>query len=52
MILAPARRIRVELIMAFEESFGIKIPDDHAEKMATVQDAIEYIQRNAKSNKQ
>lgn len=34
----------VELIMAFEEEFGIEIPDDAAEKILTVQAAIDYIQ--------
>lgn len=43
---------RVELIMAFEESFDMEIPDEDAEKITTVQDAVEYIQRNAKSVKQ
>lgn len=43
---------RVELIMAFEENFDIEIPDDDAEKIVTVQDAIAYIQKNAKSVKQ
>jgi len=43
---------RVELIMALEETFGIEIPDEDAEKIVTVQDAIEYIQKNAKSVKQ
>ena len=43
---------RVELIMALEETFGVEIPDDHAEKISTVQDAIDYIQKNAKSVKQ
>ncbi|HEY3346438.1 MAG TPA: acyl carrier protein [Nitrospirota bacterium] len=33
----------VELIMAFEEEFGIEIPEEDAEKMATVQNAIDYI---------
>lgn len=33
----------VELIMAFEEEFGIEIPDDEAEKIATVGDAVNYI---------
>lgn len=33
----------VELVMAFEESFDIEIPDDDAEKIRTVKDAIEYI---------
>jgi acyl carrier protein len=34
----------VELVMAFEEEFGVEIPDDAAEKIATVQDAISYIE--------
>ena len=33
----------VELVMAFEEEFNIEIPDDEAEKIRTVQDAIDYI---------
>jgi acyl carrier protein len=33
----------VELVMAFEEEFGIEIPDSDAEKMATVQNVIDYI---------
>jgi acyl carrier protein len=33
----------VELVMAFEEEFGVEIPDDAAEKIATVGDAIKYI---------
>ena len=33
----------VELVMALEEEFDIEIPDDEAEKIAKVQDAIEYI---------
>ena len=33
----------VELVMAFEEEFGCEIPDDAAEKILTVKDAIEYI---------
>ena len=37
----------VELIMAFETAFGINIPDDQAEKISTVGDAIAYIE-NAK----
>ncbi|MCB1969720.1 MAG: acyl carrier protein [Geminicoccaceae bacterium] len=37
----------VELVMAFEEEFGVEIPDDAAEKIATVNDAINYIQANA-----
>ena len=38
----------VELIMAFEQEFGVSIPDDEAEKISTVGAAIEYIQ-NAKA---
>ncbi len=38
----------VELVMAFEEGFGIEIPDEEAEKIRTVKDAIEYIQKHAK----
>ena len=38
----------VELIMEFEKEFGISIPDDHAEKITTVGDAIAYIEANAK----
>ena len=34
----------VELVMAFEEKFGIEIPDDAAEAIQTVQNAIDYIQ--------
>jgi acyl carrier protein len=36
----------VELVMAFEEEFGVEIPDDAAEKIATVKDAIDYIDSN------
>ena len=36
----------VELIMEFEKEFGISIPDDQAEKIATVGDAISYIEAN------
>ncbi|MBQ0123852.1 MAG: acyl carrier protein [Bacteroidales bacterium] len=38
----------VELIMEFEKAFGITIPDDVAEKISTVQDAIDYIVNNTK----
>ena len=38
----------VELIMEFEKEFGISIPDDQAEKIATVGDAIAYIEENSK----
>jgi acyl carrier protein len=41
----------VELTMAFEEAFGIEIPDEDAEKIATVKDAIEYIQKHASAKK-
>jgi acyl carrier protein len=34
----------VELVMAFEEAFGIEIPDEDAEKITKVQDAVSYIQ--------
>lgn len=34
----------VELVMAFEEEFGIEIPDEEAEKLQTVGDAIRYIE--------
>ena len=36
----------VELVMAFEEKFGIEIPDDAAETIQTVQNAIDFIQSN------
>ena len=38
----------VELIMELEKEFGISIPDDQAEKISTVQDAVDYIANNAK----
>lgn len=38
----------VELIMEFEKAFGLQIPDDAAEKIATVGDAIKYIEENQK----
>ena len=37
----------VELVMAFEEEFTIDIPDEDAEQMRTVGDAISYIEKNA-----
>ena len=37
----------VELVMAFEEEFGCEIPDDAAEKILTVKDAIGFIEGNA-----
>ena len=38
----------VELIMELEKEFGMSIPDDQAEKIATVQDAVDYISNNVK----
>ena len=38
----------VELIMEFEKEFGISIPDDQVEKIATVGDAINYIEEHSK----
>ena len=37
----------VELVMAFEEEFGIDIPDEDAEQMRTVGDAIGYLKKNS-----
>ena len=37
----------VELVMAFEEEFGIEIPDESAEKISTVRQAVDYIEANA-----
>jgi len=38
----------VQLVMALEEEFGIEIPDEDAEKIATVQDAVAYIRDHKK----
>lgn len=38
----------VELVMALEEEFGVEIPDEDAEKITTVQQAISYIQEHKK----
>jgi acyl carrier protein len=38
----------VELVMAFEEEFGIEIPDEDAEKITRVKEAVEYIEAHAK----
>jgi acyl carrier protein len=38
----------VELVMQFEEAFDLEIPDEDAEKIKTVKDATEYIEKNAK----
>ena len=40
----------VELVMAFEEEFGIEIPDEDAEKIKTVKDAVEYIDKHVAAN--
>ena len=37
----------VELIMELEEEFGLEIPDEEAEKLATVEDAVTYIESNS-----
>ena len=37
----------VELVMAFEEEFDIEIPDDDAEQIATVKNAVDYIEKHA-----
>ncbi len=41
----------VELVMAFEEAFGIEIPDEDAEKITTVKDALAYIEKHAQAKK-
>jgi acyl carrier protein len=41
----------VELVMAFEEAFEIEIPDEDAEKIRTVKDAVTYIDQHAKAKK-
>ena len=41
----------VELVMAFEEEFGIEIPDEDAEKITRVKEAVEYIESHAKTKK-
>jgi len=38
----------VELVMAFEEEFGCEIPDDAAETIITVQNAVDYLEKNKK----
>lgn len=37
----------VELVMALEEEFGIEIPDEEAEKITTIQQAVDYIKANS-----
>jgi acyl carrier protein len=41
----------VELVMAFEEAFEIEIPDEEAEKIKTVKDAVDYVNAHAKGGK-
>jgi acyl carrier protein len=41
----------VELVMALEENFDLEIPDEAAEKIRTVQDAIDYIEKHSKVSK-
>jgi acyl carrier protein len=41
----------VELVMAFEEAFDLEIPDEDAEKITTVKDAIEYIEKKKEAAK-
>jgi acyl carrier protein len=41
---------QVELIMAFEEEFGVEISDDEAEKIRKVRDAVDYIEKRAKAS--
>ena len=36
----------VELVMTMEEEFDLEIPDEDAEKIATIQDAVNYVERN------
>jgi acyl carrier protein len=40
----------VELVMAFEEEFGIEIPDEEAEKIGRVKEAVSYIEKNKGEN--
>jgi acyl carrier protein len=41
----------VELVMALEEEFGVEIPDEDAEKITRVKEAVEYIESHAKTKK-
>ena len=41
----------VELVMALEEEFGVEIPDEDAEKITTVGDAIKYVEEKSKAKK-
>jgi acyl carrier protein len=40
----------VELVMALEEEFGIEIPDEEAEKILTVEDAVKYIDKKSETH--
>ena len=42
------KQIIVELVMAFEEAFDLDIPDEDAEKIATVKNAVDYIESKKK----
>ena len=42
---------QVELVMALEEEFGIEIPDEDAEKITRVKEAVEYVESHAKTKK-
>jgi acyl carrier protein len=42
---------QVELVMALEEAYDLEIPDEDAEKLRTVQDALDYIEKHAKVKK-
>jgi acyl carrier protein len=42
---------QVEVVLAFEEAFGMEIPDEDAEKIATVKDAIDYITKHSSGKK-
>lgn len=41
----------VELVMGFEAAFNLQIPDEDAEKIRTVRDAVDYIKKHAKTGK-
>jgi acyl carrier protein len=41
----------VELVMALEEEFDLEIPDEDAEKMKTVQDALDYLKKHVKEDR-
>ena len=40
----------VELVMAFEEEFGLEIPDDEAENITTIKSAVDWIEKNIANN--